>query len=148
MPMMTNKDAQNTNARMAMFTFVRILLLGISIIYYSLTDGRKQDTNDEELEKYIAESTYTVTGTITKVNTGNLSKKRGKEHLHLYLDLHLKPHDAPNEELKFHRYPAAQADMQLQVGQNVSIRAWKKRDHLEDGWEESEYIKIYSIEPL
>ena len=131
-----------------MCSLLRILLLGISILYYSVTDGRHQETNKEELEKYITESTYTITGTITKVSTGNLSKKRGKERFHLYLDLHLKPHDAPNKELKFHRYPAAQADMQLQVGQDVSIRAWKKRDHLEDGWEGSEYINIYSIEPL
>ena len=127
-----------------MTLIIRILLLGISILYYSVTDGRKQDTDNEDLEKYIAESTYTVTGTITKVNTGNISKKRGKEHLHLYLDLHIKPHDAPNEELKFHRYPAAQADMQLKVGQDVSIRAWKNNDNSE----KSEYIKIYSIDPL
>ena len=131
-----------------MISFVRILLLGISIVYYSLTDGREQNTDDEELEKYIAESTYTVTGTITKVTTGHLSKKRGKEHLHLYLDIHLKPHDNPNEELIFYRYPAAQADMQLQVGQSVSIRAWKKNDNQEDNREASETIKIYSIDPL
>lgn len=130
-----------------MFDIVRILLLGIHIIIYSAFNT-KQDTDDEDLKKYIAESTYTVTGTITKMSTGNLSKKRGKEHLHLYLDLHLKPHDSPNEELKFHRYPAAQADMLLQVGQDVSIRAWKKRNQSEDGWKESEYINIYSIEPL
>ncbi len=88
----------------------------------SNSEGKENVMNDSS--NMVAE-TFTVTGTITKVTIGDVSKKSGKEHLHLRMDLHLKPHDSPNEELEFIRYPAAQSDKLWRAGQKVSITAYK-----------------------
>ena len=57
----------------------------------------------------------------------------------LVVHLNLKTQDS-NEELKFIRKPASQADAQLQVGQRVLITAMKDED--------SEFSDIVYIEPL
>ncbi|MBO4349487.1 MAG: hypothetical protein J6A01_00885 [Proteobacteria bacterium] len=108
-----------------MIHFFSIIIFGVCVVtsFYNANVQDKADVMDES-RNMVAE-TFTVTGTITKVTIGDVSKKRGKEHLHLKMHLHLKPHDSPNEELYFIRYPAAQSDKLWRAGQSVSITAYK-----------------------
>ena len=107
--------------------FVILFMLSAtnSIPGISLRSNNEANEDAMDESRNMVAETFTVTGTITKVTIGSVSKKRGKEHLHLRMYLHLKPHDSPNEELEFIRYPAAQSDKLWRSGQKVSITAYK-----------------------
>lgn len=104
--------------------FVILFMLSATNSIPGISLRGNNEANEDVMDDMVAE-TFTVTGTITKVTIGDVSKKRGKEHLHLKMHLHLKPHDSPNEELYFIRYPAAQSDKLWRAGQSVSITAYK-----------------------
>ena len=102
--------------------------------------AKKNDASDYSDIVYIDWNTmplFNVTGTITKVTWADLSKTARVKKLVVHLNL--KTQDS-NEELKFIRKPASQADAQLQVGQRVLITAMKDED--------SEFSDIVYIEPL
>ena len=81
---------------------------------------------DVNRENVMDDSLYIVTGTITKITFTDTSKTSRVQRLKMTLDL--KTPDSPNEELRFYKPSVFASDMQLSVGQVISIVALKNKD--------------------